>query len=252
MIIDYSRPKSIKEALELLARKEPRSIPLAGGNVIRKHKGDPVAVVDLQELGLDKITNKDGVTNFGSMVTLDAFEKYSSNTDITEAISIQAAKNKRNSSTLGGLVCMADGRSSMLTLLLAMDAELIWEPGDKIISLGNWLPLRREWSDGEIITTIRIPETEIRFGSISRSPKDLPIFSCALAKWNSGRLRVAVGGFGSLPTLVLDGNAMDDVQTAVKIALQEANDQWASADYRMEAGSKLAGRLFTDLVQSKN
>lgn len=252
MIIDYSRPKSIKEALELLARKEPRSIPLAGGSVVSKYKGDPVAVIDLQDLGLDKITKEDGATNVGSMVTLDSFDRYFRNSDIAEAISIQATKNKRSSNTLGGLVCMADGRSTLLTLLLAMDAELIWEPEGKTISLGNWLPLRQGWSDGKIITTIRIPETEIKFGSISRSPKDLPIFCCALAKWNSGRIRVAVGGFGSLPTLVLDGNTSDDVQTAVKVALQEANDQWASADYRMEAGSKLANRLFTNLVPSKN
>ena len=252
MIIDYSRPKSIKEALELLTRKEPRSIPLAGGSVISKYKGDPVAVVDLQDLGLDKITKADRAVKIGSMVTLDAFDRFYKNPEITEAISIQAAKNKRNSNTLGGLVCMADGRSSLLTLLLAMDSELIWEPEGKIISLGNWLPIRQVYSDGKIITTIRIPETEIRFGSISRSPKDLPIFCCALAKWNTGRLRVAVGGYGSLPTLVLDGNISDDAETAVRVALQEANDQWASADYRMEAGSKLAGRLFTDLVQSKN
>ena len=55
MIIDYSRPKSIKEAVDLLARKDPKSIPLAGGSVISKYKGDPVAVIDLQDLGLDKI-----------------------------------------------------------------------------------------------------------------------------------------------------------------------------------------------------
>jgi CO/xanthine dehydrogenase FAD-binding subunit len=252
MIIDYLRPKTINEAVELLERKDPRSIPLAGGSVVSKQRGEPVAVVDLQGLGLNSITRVNETIMIGSMASLDDIDNYFGDSHISEAIAIQAAKNSRNNGTLGGLVCMADGRSSVLTLLLAMDATLFWAPKNAEISIGNWLPQRKEWTGGKIITSIAIPSVEIKFGSIGRSPKDQPIFCCGLAKWKSGRLRVAIGGFGNIPVLVFDGNTTDDVQTAVKIALKEADDQWASAEYRMEAGSVLAKRLCTELIGSGN
>jgi CO/xanthine dehydrogenase FAD-binding subunit len=246
MIIDYSRPKNMKEAIALLDRKEPRSIPLAGGSIVSKLRGEPVAVVDLQDLGLAQISKSTNSFDIGSMVTLHEFGEYFKSPEITKAISIQAAKNKQNSATLGGLVCLADGRSPLLTLLLALDASLVWEPTGKTISLGNWLPQRREWNEGKILTTIKISESRIKFDSIGRSPKDQPILCCAVASWKTGRIRIAIGGFGPTPTLALDGNKTDNIQKAVKIALSNSKDQWASSEYRIEAGTKLAERLLNE------
>lgn len=246
MIIDYSRPKSMKEALALLERKEPRSIPLAGGSVVSKLRGEPIAVVDLQDLGLGRISRSADSVDIGSMVTLDELDAYFKSPEISKAISIQAAKNKQNSATLGGLVCLADGRSPLLTLLLALDAILVWGPAGKTVSLGNWLPQRREWDEGKILTSIIIPDANIKFDSIGRSPKDQPILCCAVVKWKTGRMRVALGGFGSIPTLALDGNTSDVIQKAVRIALGDSKDQWASSEYRIEAGTKLAERLLNE------
>jgi CO/xanthine dehydrogenase FAD-binding subunit len=248
MIVEYLRPKSLDEAIKLLNRNDPKTVPLGGGTVVSRSTSEPVAVVDLQDLGLNSITRKDGSIVIGAAATLFDVDKFMGSLDFSEAVQIQAGKNLRNSGTIAGLICTADGRSPVLTLLLGLDARIIWEPANKEISLGNWLPQRKTWRDGKLITRLTLPEVKFRFESIGRSPKDQPILCCAIAKWPGNRLRVAIGGFGTNPTLVLDGNVSDNVETAVKNALQDAKDQWASAEYRIEAGSKLCLRMTQDLL----
>jgi CO/xanthine dehydrogenase FAD-binding subunit len=248
MIVEYFRPKSMDEALTLLKRKQPRTIPLGGGTTISKSQGEPVAVVDLQSLGLDTISKENGNFILGSTVTLSSMETFINLPAFSEAVQIQASKNLRNSGTIAGLICSANGRSPLLTLLLALDCHLIWEPEGREISLGNWLPVRKDWKDGLLISKVILPDTKFRFGSVGRSPKDQPIICCAIAKWANNRMRVAVGGFGKIPTLVLDGNTSDEIEIAVASALKDASDQWASAEYRIEAGMKLAKRLMNELI----
>jgi len=248
MIVEYLRPKTMDEVLKLLERKEPKTLPLGGGTIVAKSAGDPVVVVDLQELGLNSISKEKSEIVIGATATLSEVEKFIHNSDFSEAVQIQAGKNLRNTGTIAGMICTADGRSPLLTLLLGLDAKLIWEPGKKEISLGNWLPQRKSWVDGKLIASISLSDSKYRFASIGRSPKDQPILCCVLAKWPGNRLRVAIGGFGTIPTLVLDGNVNDDIETAVKNALHDADDLWASADYRMEAGSRLCLRLKQDLM----
>ena len=59
MIIEYYRPQSLEEALELLARPGLTTVPLGGGTVVNQPSPEPVAVVDLQALGLNMIVETD-------------------------------------------------------------------------------------------------------------------------------------------------------------------------------------------------
>ena len=251
MIIEYARPKTITEAVNLLNRETPITVPLGGGSVVSKHHGRQMAVVDLQDLDLNQIRSENGKTIIGATSTLSQIEAFYKSSAIAQAIQIQAGKNQRNSGTIAGLVKMADGRSPLLTLLLALDAQLNWEPRNKSISLGNWLPIRSEWKESSLITKIVVPEEKVVFESIARTPKDIPIICCAIALWPNGRMRVTLGGFGKIPNLVLDGTKNDDIGIAVYSALRDSDDQWASAEYRREAGQKLALRLFSDILAEK-
>jgi CO/xanthine dehydrogenase FAD-binding subunit len=55
MILEYHRPQALDQALALLSRETPRTIPLGGGTVISQMAGPGVAVVDLQSLGLNTL-----------------------------------------------------------------------------------------------------------------------------------------------------------------------------------------------------
>jgi putative selenate reductase FAD-binding subunit len=251
MILEYFRPKTIEEAIVLLKRDTPKSYPLGGGSSLSHDKSEDLAVVDLQDLGLNGIKRENGKIVIGATTKLSEIEAFMGKSCFSDALQIEAGRNLLNSGSIAGLICTADGRSPFVTLLLALDTQLVWEDERAEISLGDWLPLRKEWKGGRLITKIVIPETDMAFDSIGRSPKDRPIVCCATAKWSTNRMRVAIGGFGITPILVIDGKNDDDLAAAVNSACSEADDEWASASYRQEAGSKLAIRLQNQLAGTK-
>jgi CO/xanthine dehydrogenase FAD-binding subunit len=77
---------------------------------------------------------------------------------------------------------------------------------------------------------------------VARTPADLPIVCAALARWPSGRVRLALGGFGSAPLLALDGPEASGIDQVARDAYSHAGDQWATAEYRQEAAAVLARR----------
>jgi CO/xanthine dehydrogenase FAD-binding subunit len=72
MIIEYHRPETMEQAKKLLSRSKPLTIPLGGGTLVSHPSQDPVAVVDLQALGLDKINNDESIIKIGAMVRLQS------------------------------------------------------------------------------------------------------------------------------------------------------------------------------------
>lgn len=242
MITAYFRPKSIQEALQLL--KDPANVPIGGGSTLSNIQRD-VAVVDLQNLGLNKILEIGDRIIIGAAVTLESMLNYfSSSADMENAIKIEASKNQREQATIAGLVCTSDGRSPLLSLLLALDVSIKWQPDDIETSLGSFLAQRNNWRKDGLITEFSFAkDINYRFESVGRSPFDLPVICIAAAQWPSKRLRIVAGGFGSLPILVSDGNSSDNVELAVENALLTASDEWASAEYRIAAGKKIAARI---------
>jgi CO/xanthine dehydrogenase FAD-binding subunit len=77
---------------------------------------------------------------------------------------------------------------------------------------------------------------------VARSPADQPIVCVAAAVWPSGRTRIALGGYGAAPVLAFDGSEAEGAQVAVQSAYSQAEDEWASAEYRREVASILARR----------
>lgn len=247
MIVEYLRPETFAEAVALLQRRAPVTLPLGGGSVLSKYQANQIAVVDLQNLNLNEIHRENGFVQVGATATLSEMEEFFKDSQTAEIIRLQAGRNQRNSGTIAGLINVADGRSPLLTFLLALDIQLVWQPEEMKISLTDWLPQRRNWHEGLLITQISIPEVLTRFEAVGRTPKDRPIVAIAIAKWPTGRLRISAGGFGSVPVLAFDGDIHDDFGTAVDQVYAGAEDQWASAAYRRETAKKLADRLVKEI-----
>ena len=66
MIIEYHRPNKLDEALKLLERKQPVTVPLGGGTVLNAPSEEQVAVVDLQDLGLGGIDKAGSTLKVGA------------------------------------------------------------------------------------------------------------------------------------------------------------------------------------------
>jgi CO/xanthine dehydrogenase FAD-binding subunit len=249
MILEYYRPKNVDEALELLARTSPPAVPLGGGTVLNAPSDRQVAVVDLQDLGWDQIEPAGRVLNIGATARLQALLETSVlQPALQQAIRLESGYNLRSSGTAAGGLVSAGGRSPYLAAMLALDALLVWLPGDVEISLGEFLPLRGgEWP-GKVISGVRIStQTELTFHYIARSPADRPIVCAAAARWPSGRTRIVLGGFGKAPLTILDGEANEGVLEAAEAAYLTAGDEWASAEYRSKMAVVLVRRCLDQL-----
>jgi CO/xanthine dehydrogenase FAD-binding subunit len=244
MITTYHRPQTLEEALTLLA--QPNTIPLGGGTLLSHPSPDPVSVVDLQALGLNRIHKKGNNLEAGATVTLQQLlESEHCPKALKTAIKLEAPLNIRNSATVAGTLVACDGRSTFACALLALDAKLsVMSEQLSVSNVGDFLPLRPRG----LITQIVIPlNAKFAFEYVSRTPADKPIVCAALTGWNSGRARLAIGGWGKSPVLAMDGTEAEGLESAAKNACHEAADEWASAEYRMDVASTLAKRCLENL-----
>ncbi len=249
----YDRPTSLSEALSLLMDESQNRQPMGGGTALSRSMANGVGVVDLQALELDKIEEKGQRMQAGACVRLDTLTTHPDVDDeIKRAIEIDASRNIRNMATLGGWLMTGDGRSVLTTVLLALDTTLTWEPDTQRVRLGNWLPLRGDENPGVLMTSLEWwMRPMLAFETVARSPKDRPLLIVAAAQWGSGRTRIALGGFGDVPIIAMDGPDDGGVDVACRDAYYEAGDAWASALYRREVAAKLALRCLDRIDAEK-
>ncbi len=247
MIVEYFRPKEIKEALALLSRPELLTVPLGGGTTLSHGDPSPVAVVDLQDLPLDQINRQGNHLKIGAAVSLQKLLLHSDTLPaLAEALRQEATLHIRNQATLAGCLVTADGRSPLATALLALDARLFIEPGSKKTYLGDWLPVRPTRDRRELIVEIEIPlQAALKFEMVGRAPQDRPVVCVAISEWPSGRTRIALGGMGLAPILAMDGPEKDGAEAAVENAYANASDAFASGEYRSQAAAVLVKRLLS-------
>lgn len=249
MIIEYNRPDTLAEALKLLERSEPITVPLGGGTLLNAPSDEEVAVVDLQNLGLGTVRAIGSNLTIGAAATLQSLLDSQKLPDaLSKAIQHEAAYNLRQMASAAGALVAADGRSPFATAMLALEAKLTWLPGDESQSLGEYLPLRPKSGKGSLISEITIPTNiDLAYEYVARSPADLPIVCVAAARWKSGRTRVALGGYGAAPVMVVDGKDENDILPGVENAYSEAGDEWASAEYRGDVVQTLTQRCLDQL-----
>lgn len=247
MITDYARPENLPEALELL--KQTNTLPLGGGTLLSQNKSASVKAVDLQALGLNTIIRKGNNLEIGATVTLQQLLEFPEISEaLKAAIKLEAPLNIRNAATVAGTLVTADGRSTFATAFLALDARLTLQPGDEVVEIGNFLPLRPDNIKGKLITIITIPiNTKLAFETVARTPADKPIVCATLATWPSGRTRLALGGYGKTPFLAMDGTESEGLESAARNTYHEASDDFGSAEYRMDVAATLAKRCLNTI-----
>lgn len=260
MIVEYHRPKTVEGALKLLSRTDIVTVPLGGGTAIRRTLSDPIAVVDLQELKLNTVQGRGNILEVGATVTLQTLlDTPDLPVALYKAIRHEVAYNIRQVATVVGSLVASDGRSPFATALLALDTQLSiisrdetqnppLDLNNELISLGDLFPLRKELLRGRLVTQVQLPlHVRLAYEYVARTPADRPIVCVALAQWHSGRTRVALGGYGQAPVVVMDGPEAEGAQAAAQNAYSHAVDDWASAEYRQEVVGVLTRRCIETL-----
>lgn len=256
--LQYHRPKTLQEALELLGR----GIPLAGGTALVAGLRGRQTVIDLQDLGLDGLKKTKKTIQAGAAIKLQTLLE--SGEAIPKALNavlhLQANLNLRNMATLGGTIMSGDGRSPLVTALLALGAEVQLEPGEELTSLDQLLDRRTDAGFKSLVTSVRIPrDWRLAYDQVARAPQDRPIVCAAVAMpedEHDGHVsRIVLGGFGHRPLRVPDAEeAMSEDRginaavTAAREAYATADDDWASGEYRGHVAGVLVGRLLAEVM----
>jgi CO/xanthine dehydrogenase FAD-binding subunit len=259
-IATYYRPPDLRTALSLLREGRGRAVPLAGGtSLVGGPPRDVEAVVDLQDLQLDRMTlQADGGLSLGAMVTLAEMMEDETVRGYADGFLVQAARYSagslvRNRATLGGTLIARAATSDLVAALLALNATVtIVDSGEQSVTLDD-LYRRRDYllQPGALLTEVRLPPfAEGRRASlqrIARTPMDQPILSVAAAFSRHGGTirdaRLAAVGFGSAPAcLVASQDALEGTEIgaeAFNVAIARAaeglaiqSDHLATAEYR--------------------
>lgn len=255
--MEYHRPDSIEQAVGLL----PNATLLAGGTALTPHRSEVHAIIDLQLLPLDELTVEHGSIRLGATCKLQAIVESSPPLPqaLAEAAALEAPLNLRNMATVGGTLVACDGRSPLVTVLLALNAVAHLLPGGSAEAIEALLEARPKALEARLITRIESKApAALAYEQVARSPKDLPIVCVALGRFerNGGTsgFHLALGGHGARPVRVpeaevaLGNGDVDAASSAASAAYARAGDEWASAEYRAHVAAVLTRRLAREVI----
>ncbi len=251
MITEYNRPATLESAIKLLSRNSPTTVPLAGGTILNRKSEDDFAVVDIQNLPLREIKQESNSFIIGAGVTLQHLIDHPDTPSVfREACKRESNYNLRQMSTIGGCVAAGDGRSILLAVLLAWNAEIMIMPGAGKVSLSELLPGRQSKLEKRLITSITLnTKVRVAYEAVSKTPADSPIAGVAIAQWPNGRTRVNVFGFGISPVPAMDGTSAVGADLAARNAFSDSEDVHASTSYRVNLAAILTKRCLEKIAK---
>ncbi len=193
---DYIKPCSLKEACMIMSEKGELAKPFAGGTDLivqmRAGKVKPELLVDIKELGLDKIQHlSNGKISIGALCTINSvIEDDLIRTKfpfIVEAAEEMASMQIRNRGTIGGNICNAAPSADLAQPLLAVGgiAKVEGVKGSREIDLSKFFvgPGKTALSTDEILTEIIIDELPKHSGTayvrLKRNAMDLALVGIA-------------------------------------------------------------------------
>ncbi|MBC7218768.1 MAG: FAD binding domain-containing protein [Hadesarchaea archaeon] len=243
---EYFEPKTVAEAVDLLARFGKEAKVLAGGtNLLVDMKLEKVSPKYLIYIGkipeLRSITRAGSDVIIGANVTFFEMMKAAELKDyplLREAIESVQLEIKRMG-TIGGNICNAAPTASAAPPLLALEAKvkLVSKRGSRVIPLEEVFVGDRQTSlaPDELLTEIHIPALDggcgTAFGEIKRKIK----FAAVVSRQGDTckRCRIAMGGDVERPIRVrnaeslLEGNRVDEntVRSACEAVLAEIDPE---------------------------
>jgi aerobic carbon-monoxide dehydrogenase medium subunit len=252
--VEYAKPGSVAEALELLAADDGARA-LAGGqtliNVMKARAASPDKLVDLN--GLEELRGielaGDGTLTIGAMTTyseLVSSAEAKARPILGEVCATIADVQVRNRGTIGGNVCSNDPTNHLPPLMVAVGARMTiatagggeHEVAAEDFFLGVYLTAV---GPGELLIRISIPAgKKDGFAAVTLGADGTCI--CNAAASVNGSVRVALGCVDAVPVL-LEAGSPDEIPEAVRAAnLEPPSDVHATAEYRKHLATVLATR----------
>jgi carbon-monoxide dehydrogenase medium subunit len=262
---EYFAPKTVAEALQLLARHGDDGKVLAGGQslipVLKLRLAAPSVVVDIGRIGdLSYLKSEGGVIRLGAMTTHAAIAKSSLIKESCPLLAETAAQigdqQVRNRGTIGGSLVHADPAADWPAAMLALHAEIVARSskGERVIKAADFFVemMTTAVQTGELVTEIRIPvPAQPKAAAYLKVPQAASGFAvvgvAAQLTMDGGKCKdVSIGVTGLAPKAyraksvedALRGQTLDDATLSVAMAKADAEasdameDIHASGEYR--------------------
>ena len=263
MIETFYKPGSITEAVEIKGKHREDALYFAGGTQINSTATavKNLKVISIELLGLDSIETKDKETIIGSAVTL---QELIDSDLVPESLKIASRnvmnRNIRNMATIGGNIGSNKSCSSLIPVLVALNAKLkIAVTGkEKTLSIYDYISNQKD----ELLLNIILPEQNQKITALkqfTRTANDLAILNVAVSFSKESDivtdLCIAVGGVSKnvirLTKLEneLNNNSLPSKENLEKLVQKQVNpidDLRGSANYKRH----LTGVLVSDSLYS--
>jgi carbon-monoxide dehydrogenase medium subunit len=275
---EYADPRSVEEALALLARHGDDAKILAGGQslvpMLNFRLARPGVLVDVNRIpGLDGLREAEGVLHAGALVRQRALERWSAARAplLAAALKLVGHAAIRTRGTVGGSIAHADPAAELPALLLCHEGAAVATSarGRRVIPAGDLFqgPLLTALAPDELVTETRWPlpgqSTGWGFHEVARRHGDFALVGAAtLVTLERGRIasaRIVVFGAGPTPVRASDAEKalagqspttelLAEAGRAAAGPLEASTDIHASAEYRRRVAATLVGRALADAL----
>ena len=264
--MEYFEPRSVSEALSVLAKHGAEAKIIAGGTDVMvdiKFKEEPGGLINIKKIpGLSGISENGAGLRIGPLTTIRDIETNALVRDklpvLWEAAHQFASLQVRNTATIGGNICRASPSGETLGPLLVLDAKakLAFGDGEKIVPFTSFFQGPGKSSTGStgLLIEIEVPypppgSTSVYLKHAVRGAMDIAMVGVAVlmtpdsANHNIEDVRIGLGAVAPTPVrapkaeALLRGKPLSAslLREAAALAASESSpitDQRSSAEYR--------------------
>jgi aerobic carbon-monoxide dehydrogenase medium subunit len=272
--VDYEAPRTVVEAVELLAEHRDDASVLAGGQslipLLALRLARPALLIDINGVAeLSGVATDDGWVTIGAMTR----EYVAEGSEIlARTVPLLAAalpfighEAIRSRGTIGGSLAHADPAAELPAVARALDAEFVVrsQAGERVIPAAEWFEgyLTTARRSDELLVEVRFPAaapgTGVSFSEVARRHGDFAIVglaaALALSDGTISAARLAFAGLSDVPVrataaedlLVGEAPSTELFEEAARRATDDLDppaDLHGSAEYRKKVAATLVRR----------
>ncbi len=276
MDMRYEAPKSLDQAVALLAAEKGEARVLAGGTDLlvqmRTDVIEPTLLVDIKGIAeLRQIKEEAGGFRIGAAVTGAELKEHPKLKTVwpgvVEAANLIGSTQVQGRATMGGNLCNGSPAADSVPALIAAGAKasIVGPKGRREVPVEEIMlaPRKLSLAKGELIASFVLParaprssDAYLRF--IPRTEMDIAVVGCGVcltldAKDTCTAARVSLGAVAERPLLVaaaaaaligskVDAAALQKLDAAARAACRPIDDKRGTKDYRIKVAGVLARR----------
>jgi aerobic carbon-monoxide dehydrogenase medium subunit len=280
--VGYEAPKTVSEALELLAEHQDEASVLAGGQslipLLALRLAQPAVLIDINGVAeLYGVSAADGWVTVGAMTREYVAEESET---VAGAVPLLAAalplighEAIRNRGTVGGSLAHADPAAELPAVARALDAEFVvrGRSGERVVPAAEWFEgyLTTSRRPDELLAAVRFPAarpgTGVSFQEVARRHGDFAMVGLAtsvtLSEGVISDARLAFAGVSDVPARASGAEELlvgqrpsaglfDEAARRAAADIDPPADLHGSAEYRKKVAAALVRRGLREAVDN--